>query len=107
MEELIKLLRQLPNPIASWMAIEAELLAETDFYLLGGAILQTVPELLRGDEQVVQVISDLSKLMLDRFDRLYKDEPAEWNNHRLAMRESVMGWLSLPKSVQFPTAVRS
>jgi hypothetical protein len=93
-EKIIGLIKQLPNPKAAWLAIEKELLNPCpNTFILGGLILETVPEKSRSNPKTIETIYEIATLALDRFQTIYNGDPGEWNNHRLQVRKSVFGWL--------------
>ena len=93
-KKLIDLIKIMPNPKAVWLAIEIELLnGSDDKFILGGAILGTVPESLKNNPKIIERIYEIAEVVIERYQTIYKGEPAEWNNHRLEVRKSVFGWL--------------
>jgi|688.fasta_scaffold884377_2 hypothetical protein len=93
-KKLVDLIKILPSPKAAWLALEMGLLNDSDDkFILGGAILETVPENKRGNPKIISAIYEIAEIALERYQSIYKGLPSEWNNHRLQVRKSVFGWL--------------
>lgn len=93
-KKLIDLIKIMPNPKATWLALETELLlGSDDKFILGGAILETVPENKRINPKIIEAIEEIARIALERYQTIYRGDPAEWNDHRKQVRESVFGWL--------------
>ena len=97
MQKIIKLLQTLPNPEAAWLAIQSELLMQTSIDMVGGAILQTIPEELRND--LMPSVKELAESSLEMFENVYKGSVDSFNSDRKRLYESIRGLLNAPKFV--------
>lgn len=93
-KKLVDLIKIMPNPKAAWLALETELLnGSDDKFILGGAMLEVIPESKRANPKIIEAIEEIARIALERYQTIYKGNPGEWNNHRLQVRKSVFGWL--------------
>jgi hypothetical protein len=109
MEELIFALKQLPKPLVAWTKIERELLNDSEatrhlgsITMLAGAIMESVPESDRSD--YLAEIKQAAEIAWSFYETLYQGNPAVFNDHRLAVRASIRGWLASPHTGRPPSS---
>ena len=97
MEELIFWLRQVSRPDRAWLAIERELMNDSEanrqlgsVTMLAGAILKAVPQ----DQDKILQIQSLAQYAWDFYQKKYRGDLGVFNDHRLQLRSAVNGLLS-------------